>query len=102
MLNLLEKLDQIHQLMEEQVVLQKKILTMEEASKFLGISKSDLYKKTSTNSIPFHKPSGKLIYFLREDLESWMLSNRQESNVEVSQRVSNFKLNLGGINHVKK
>lgn len=88
-----EKLNFIHQLMVEQVVLQKKILNVEEARKFLGISKSDLYKRTCTNRIPFHKPSGKLIYFLREDLESWMVSNRQESVDEMNHKVANFKLN---------
>jgi excisionase family DNA binding protein len=95
MSNLLEKLNAIHHLMEEQVVNQKKILNLEEASKFLGISKSDLYKRTSSNGIPFFKPSGKLIYFLREDLENWMLSNRIESNDEISKRVENFKLKSG-------
>lgn len=82
-------------MMEKQVVNQKKILNLEEASLFLGISKSDLYKRTSTNGIPFHKPSGKLIYFLREDLENWMLSNRIESNDEISQKVASFKLKSG-------
>lgn len=95
MSNLLEKLDSIHHLMAQQVVNQKKILNLEEASKFLGISKSDLYKRTSSNGIPFFKPSGKLIYFLREDLESWMLSNRQGTIDEINEKVSNFKLNSG-------
>ncbi len=93
MSNLLEKLSEIHHLMEQQVVLQKKILTLEEASELLNISKSDLYKRTSTNSIPFYKPSGKLIYFLREDLEAWMLSNRQATVDEIRENASNFKLN---------
>lgn len=97
MSNLMEKLNQIHQLMEEQVVNQKKILNLEEASLFLGISKSDLYKRTSGNGIPFHKPSGKLIYFLREDLENWMLQNRQESVNEIQERVSSFKLKGGRV-----
>ena len=95
MSTILKTLEEIHQLMEEQVIISKKILNLEEASKFLGISKSDLYKRTSSNGIPFHKPSGKLIYFLREDLESWMLSNRIESNDEISKRVENFKLKSG-------
>lgn len=90
---LFEKLKEIHLLMEQQVVLQKKILTLEEASELLNISKSDLYKRTSTNSIPFYKPSGKLIYFLKEDLEAWMLSNRQASTEEIKESAANFKLN---------
>ncbi len=93
--NIFNELVEIRQLLTEQVLHQKKILNLDEASKFLGISKSDLYKRTSSNGIPFHKPSGKLIYFLREDLESWMLSNRIESNDEISKRVENFKLKSG-------
>lgn len=93
---LLQKLDSIHHLMEEQVVNQKKILNLEEASKFLGISKSDLYKRTSSNAIPFFKPSGKLIYFLREDLENWMLSNRIESNDDITARAAGFRISKKG------
>lgn len=93
MSNLIAKLEAIYLLMAEQVVNQKKILNLEEASKFLGISKSDLYKRTGSNSIPFHKPSGKLIYFLREDLEAWMLTNRQSTVDEIKETVSNFKIN---------
>lgn len=96
MSNLLQKLDEIHHLMEEQVVLQKRILNLDEASKYLGISKSDLYKRTSSNGIPFHKPSGKLIYFLREDLENWMLSNRIESNDEITARAAGLRINKRG------
>ena len=91
---ILDKLNEIHHLMEEQITVRKKILTLDEASKFLGISKSDLYKRTSSKSIPFFKPSGKLIYFLREDLENWMMSNRQESINELNERISNFKINV--------
>lgn len=93
MQELLQKIDSIQQLLIDQVSLQKRILNLEEASKFLGISKSDLYKRTSSNSIPFHKPSGKLIYFLREDLEAWMLTNRQSTVDEINVKVSNFKIN---------
>ena len=93
-MTLLDKLNEIYHLMEKQVAVQKRILTLDEASKFLGISKSDLYKRTSSNTIPFFKPSGKLIYFLREDLENWMMSNRQESINELSERISNFKINV--------
>lgn len=99
MSNLLEKLTAIKSLMEQQIVNQKRILNLEEASKFLGISKSDLYKRTSSNSIPFHKPSGKLIFFLREDLESWMLTNRQSSIDEINQAANNLKLNLKRKSH---
>lgn len=94
--NIFNELIEIRQLLTEQVLHQKKILNLEEASHFLGISKSDLYKRTSSNGIPFHKPSGKLIYFLREDLENWMLSNRIESNDEITARAAGLRINERG------
>ena len=41
----------------------KEILNLEEASAFLGIAKSTLYKMTHLNQLPFFKPAGKLIFF---------------------------------------
>lgn len=54
-------------------------LTLKEAVDILKISKSTLYKKTSLREIPFCKPGGKLIMFLKEDLEAYLLKNRFES-----------------------
>jgi excisionase family DNA binding protein len=54
----------------------KELLSLSEAAAFLGITKSTLYKKTHRKEIPFYKPTGKLIYFLRQDLLNWALRNR--------------------------
>jgi len=56
-----------------------KYLTLEEAAALLRICKSTLYKKTSLREIPFYKPGGKLILFLRTDLERFLETNRFES-----------------------
>ena len=56
-----------------------KYLTLEEAAALLRICKSTLYKKTSLREIPFYKPGGKLILFLRDDLERFLETNRFES-----------------------
>ena len=60
----------------------KKVLTLEEASHFLGYAKSTVYKLTSSGILPFSKPNGKKIYFEREALEKWMLSNKYQSNTD--------------------
>lgn len=41
----------------------KEVLNLEEASAFLGIAKSTLYKMTHQNRLPYFKPAGKLIFF---------------------------------------
>jgi len=50
-------------------------LTFEEATAYLKVSKSCLYKKTHRNEIRYYKPSGKLIYFLKKDLDEWIRRN---------------------------
>lgn len=52
----------------------KKVLNVEEACMLTGLSKSHLYKLTASRQVPHYKPHGKLIYFLRTELEQWMLS----------------------------
>ena len=41
----------------------KPVLNLEEASIYLGISRSMLYKMTHAGKIYFYKPEGKLIFF---------------------------------------
>ena len=52
----------------------KNLLTSDEAARFLGISKSYLYKLTMQRRIPHYKPCGKLNYFDRSELEEWAKS----------------------------
>jgi len=35
-----------------------------------------MYQHTASKKIPHYKPEGKLIYFKREDLDNWLLSNK--------------------------
>ena len=62
--------------------LQKKVLTFEQGCEYLGYSKSYVYKLTSAGILPFSKPNGKSIFFDREKLEAWMLSNASPCSLE--------------------
>lgn len=57
----------------------KEVLTLEEASLFLGLSKSQLYKLTGSGAIPHYKPGGKFIYFDHADLIEWVRQNPLKS-----------------------
>ncbi|TGD57524.1 helix-turn-helix domain-containing protein [Flavobacterium humi] len=74
---------------------QKEIMSFNEAVRYLDVSKSFLYKLTSTNKISFSKPNNKLIYFLRLDLDNWMLQNRNESIGVLQEDLTNY-LNRNG------
>ena len=63
----------------------KDVLTLEEASKFMGIARSSLYKMTHEQTIPFYKPNGKMIFFEKSDLLAWVRKNRVSSESEISE-----------------
>lgn len=56
----------------------KKMLTLEEAAKHMGVSKSNLYQLIHRRAIPFYKPNGKMVYFNRLELDKWLQRNRVE------------------------
>ena len=74
-------------------VLQKEILTFEEACMYLGRSASSMYKLTSGRLIPHYVPSGKLIYFKRTELDEWVLQNKRRSLEEIEWESERFQLN---------
>ena len=59
-----------------------KVLTFEQGCQYLGYAKSYVYKLTSAGILPFSKPNRKSIFFDREKLEAWMLSNASSSRSE--------------------
>lgn len=63
-------------------------LTTKEAALYLGMSVSTLYKKTMNSEIPFYSPSGRLLYFKRQELKDWMLRNRNATNEEIQAEAS--------------
>jgi len=76
---------------------QNKVLSFSEGCQYLGYKKSYVYKLTSARILPFSKPNGKKIFFDRDKLEEWMLSNATSSaiqkQVEASTYVSTSKNN---------
>lgn len=60
----------------------KRILNLEEACDLLGFKKSYIYKLTSQGVIPYSRPTGKKLFFDREKLEAWMLSNANDANID--------------------
>src|ERR1700730_15581930 len=69
---------------------QSEVLTSEEAAIFLNIEKSYLYKLTSAGILPFSKPNGKMIYFSRQDLVKWALSNRRSGSDELNSKAATY------------
>ena len=54
----------------------KEILTSTEAAQYMGVALSYLYKLTMRREIPHYKPTGKMVFFRRDELEQWLQNNR--------------------------
>lgn len=81
---ILRQLEKLETIIEKQNILSKEILTLEEASEYLLLSKSCIYKMTSNKEVPYYIPGGKKIYFRRSELDRWILESRITPANEIS------------------
>ena len=79
--------------LEQVLFLTKNVLSFDEASKFLNLSKSYLYKLTSGNLIPHYKPQGKMLYFEKVELEAWLRQNPIKTQAQIEQEAQKYILN---------
>lgn len=68
----------------------KEVLTLDECSTFTGYSKNHLYRLTSQRAIPFYKPMGGTIYFKKQEVEEWLLQNRQATEAEINSKATTY------------
>ncbi len=73
---IISKLNELELLLKRQSNLSKELLTLEEASQYLQVSKSCLHKKTSRKELPHYVPGGKKIYFRKTELDAWVFNSR--------------------------
>jgi len=69
------------QLEEIKVLLKKKDdkpLSFKEACAYLGFAPSYLYKLTYRKVIPHYKPTGKMLFFSKCELDEWIFDKRNE------------------------
>ena len=91
-----EELNQITNLVTDNTLFcTKEVLTSEEAARYMGISKSYLYKLTMRQQIPHYKPMGKMCYFNRAELETWLQNNRVATDEELRERANAYCMKGG-------
>ena len=81
-----ERLNRIERL----IIANKKVLTFDEACDYTGLSRSYLYKLTSSGVIPHSKPNGKIIFFDKEKLNKWLLKNARKSAGEIKEEALSY------------
>ena len=70
----------------------KRLLSIEEASNLSGVSVSYIQKLTASKQLPHSKPTGKLIFIHRKDLEAFLSQNYISSNDEVDSKVADYSI----------
>ena len=92
-----EDLQAIKDLLAEVQGSPKEVLTSDEAAKYLGISKSALYKMTMNRRLPYYKSEGgKLIYFDRVELIEWMKAHKVATQEELEAKAKEILRKKGG------
>jgi len=85
-----EKLSQLDRIERNSLLAAKNVLCFEDVRLLLGVSGSHLYKLTSGRKIPHYRPNGKMLYFDRCELESWMKQNRVSTTTEIEQQANSY------------
>lgn len=82
---------------ETMLLTTKTVLTFDETALYTGLSKSYLYKLTSSGGIPCYKPSGKILFFNKSELDDWMLQNRKATTLELETKADTYLALKGGV-----
>jgi len=84
------QLDRVEKAIVLATLASKCVLTFEEVANYIGVSKSHLYKMTMLKTIPHYKPRGKMVYFDRLELDSWLLQNRISTADEIEAKANTY------------
>ena len=71
--------------LERMLSYSKETLNFKEACLYTGLSSSQLYKLLNGKEVPHYKPHGKLIFFNRKELDSWLCSNN--SSIDLAMEI---------------
>lgn len=93
-MNLEQRLERIEKMLEAQNIGNKKVLNIDELAQYTRMSKQYLYKLTSKNKIPYSKPNGKTLFFNKEEIDTWLLTNRQATEDELINEAEQYRVSL--------
>jgi excisionase family DNA binding protein len=68
----------------------KTILNFTDLANYTGLSKSYLYKLSSTGKIPAYKPFGKCLFFEKEQIDIWLKQNPIFDAKELETKANTF------------
>lgn len=84
--------DELEQIKKYTLLYAKNYLTVDDLCIYTGLSKYQVYQKMKAKAFPYSKPSGKLAYFLKSDIDAWLGSNRIAPKNELETRAANYSV----------
>jgi len=96
------RLKRIESLLTEIKTTTTKPLDLDETATYLHHSKSHVYKLTSRGLIAHFKPNGKKIYFLKQDLDAYLLRNRRSAIEEIDSAAASHIVNYPAVKVARK
>lgn len=70
----------------------KELMTIQEVAEYTGFKVSYLYQLTSKRKLAHYKPTGKVLFFKRSEVDNFFFSNRKKSQQEIEVESANFLL----------
>lgn len=91
---ILQRLDRIEQAIQNLNIGEPKapvneLLDVEQVASYLKVTKSAIYKLTSTSEIPHYK-NGKRLYFKKSDIDEWIFSKRIKTNDDIEKEAMEY------------
>ena len=65
----------------------KNILTVDGLIEYIGFSRKQIYKLTSTRAIPHYKPSGRKLLFKKDEIDEWITLGRVDTISELNNQI---------------
>lgn len=69
---------------------ERNLMNTTEAARYLGVKPSYLYKMMMRRAVPYYKPGGKLCFFAKEDLDTWLKRVRVKSQDEIESEAMGY------------
>ena len=95
---IMAELAKIKELITEQTLLKKEVLTLGETASYMQVSASHIYKLHCNGELSSYCPTGKKLYFKRSELDQFLLRNRQSSSSEIEQQAADYLIQKGRVN----
>ncbi|PVW12167.1 helix-turn-helix domain-containing protein [Marixanthomonas spongiae] len=84
-----KEIQSLKKVLKNSTLFRKRVYTIKEASIVAGVSISYMQKLVASHQVPHSKPTGKLIFIRRRDLEKFLMKNYIKTNSQIEESIAN-------------